>query len=300
MKILNFGSCNIDYVYSVPHTVRAGETLSATTLELFAGGKGLNQSIALARAGACIYHAGCIGEDGGMLEKVLQDNGVLTDHLKKRKEKSGHAIIQLDAKGENCIIVYRGTNGLIEKSDIDEVLSHLVAGDVLVLQNEISNTEYLLKRAHALGLTTVFNPSPFSPELKRIPLAAISYLVLNETEARSFFGTCDAKEISREILSLHPELRVVLTLGSRGSCYIDADGCTPCPSFLVKVVDTTAAGDTFTGYFVAQIAKGAPPTDAMKIASAASALAVSKKGAAPSIPLLAEVEAALPTLKVNV
>ncbi len=297
MKILNFGSCNIDYVYNVDHTVRAGETLSAESLELFAGGKGLNQSIALARAGAAVYHAGCIGTDGELLRRTLAESGVDVSCLKTAEQKSGHAIIQLDKNGENCIIVYRGTNGCIEKDYIDGVLSRFAAGDFLVLQNEISNTAYLIERAAACGLVTVFNPSPFLPELKTLPLDKIAYLILNETEAQGFFGTCEAGEISEEIKRAYPRLRVVLTLGSRGSCYIDREGCTPCPAFSVPVVDTTAAGDTFTGFFVAEIAAGTNPTAAMRIASAASALAVSKKGAAPSIPPMAEVEAALPTLK---
>lgn len=297
MKILNYGSCNIDYVYGVDHTVRAGETLSADSLALFAGGKGLNQSIALARAGAAVYHAGCIGEDGDMLRRTLAESGVDVSYLKTAAQQSGHAIIQLDKSGENCIIVYRGTNGAIEKEDIDRVLSHFGAGDFLVLQNEINNTDYLIEAAAARGLLTVFNPSPFSPELKALPLDKLAYLILNETEAQGFFGTCAAEKISGEIARAYPRLRVVLTLGSRGSCYIESTGCTPCPAFSVPVVDTTAAGDTFTGFLVAEISAGKSPAAAMEIASAAAALAVSKKGAAPSIPLMKEVLDALPTLK---
>ena len=122
MKILNFGSCNIDYVYSVDHIVTAGETISAKNMELFAGGKGLNQSIAAARAGAEIYHAGCIGDDGGMLIDTFLESGVDITYLKRENSKTGHAVIQVDANGENCIFVFEGTNGRITKDYIDEVL----------------------------------------------------------------------------------------------------------------------------------------------------------------------------------
>ena len=138
MKILNYGSLNIDHVYHVPHFVRPGETLSSLDMQLFAGGKGLNQSIALARAGADVWHAGAIGKDGGMLSGILKDSNVNTGCLKIRDVPTGHAIIQIDENGQNCILLYGGANQTMNRLEIEEVLSHFEEGDILLLQNEIN------------------------------------------------------------------------------------------------------------------------------------------------------------------
>jgi len=297
MKILNFGSCNIDYVYSLDHIVSPGETIASANMEIFPGGKGLNQSIAAARAGAEIYHAGCIGEDGNLLYDIMKESGVRLEYLNRLDAKNGHAIIQLDKNAENCIIIYSGTNGMLTKEYIDSVFLNFSKGDILMLQNEINNIDYIIDKAYAIGMQTVFNPSPFTEQIKNIDLNKISYLVLNEVEAKSFFNTDNIKEIHTQIKTVYSELRVVITLGSKGCAYTDKTEILSCPAFNVKAVDTTAAGDTFTGYFVTSIANAVEYSTALKIASAASALAVSRMGAAPSIPVLNEVEKALENLK---
>ncbi len=296
MKILNFGSCNIDFVYSVPHIVNAGETLSADALRLFPGGKGLNQSIALARSGATVYHAGCIGNDGEMLHKILQESGVDTSFLKTLETKNGHAIIQVDKTGENSIFVYPGTNSMLDTDYINSVLDFFSKGDMLLLQNETNNIPYMIEEAYRRGLRTVFNPSPFSETLRKINLHHIFCLILNETEARGFTGTENPRECLAYLRALYPDLRIVLTLGKEGCIYSDGETDTSHPAFSVNTVDTTAAGDTFTGYFVSAIAAGKTPAEAIRTASAAAALAVSRMGAAPSIPLMQEVSEALSIL----
>ena len=147
MKILNFGSCNIDYVYSIDHIVRVGETQSTNRLDIFPGGKGLNQSIAIARAGAKVYHAGCVGYDGDMLTELLSDSGVDISYVRTTDIKNGHAIIQVDSNGNNSIFLYGGSNDMVTEEYIDSVLEHFEAGDILLLQNEISNVEYIIKKA---------------------------------------------------------------------------------------------------------------------------------------------------------
>ena len=296
MRILNFGSCNIDYVYKVAHIVSPGETVSATSLECFPGGKGLNQSIAVARAGVPVWHAGYIGSDGSMLRDILRESGADVSFLKDVDKPNGHAIIQLDAKGENSICVYQGTNGCISKSYMDQVLSHFSSGDLLLLQNEINDITYLIEQASQKGMQVVLNPSPFSQSLKSIDLNQITYLLLNETEAKGFSGAEAPQKFIAYARSHFPNLRVVLTLGKSGCIYADSQTVAAHPAFEVTAVDTTAAGDTFTGYFVAQIAKGASFSDAIRFATAASAIAVSQMGAAPSIPTLPEVEQALKTM----
>ena len=293
MRILNFGSCNIDYVYSLPHMVRPGETLSAEQMELFPGGKGLNQSIAAARAGANISHAGLIGEDGGFLKELLQESGADTSLMESVPMKNGHAIIQVDPAGENSIFIFKGSNGAITENYIDRVLSHFAKGDLLLLQNEINLLDRIIEKAAEKGLQIALNPSPFHENLKKIDLNKITYLILNKVEAAAF---SEEEDSLADLLARFPALKIIQTLGKSGSVYRDREQEFFCPAFQVKAVDTTAAGDTFTGYFFSLIAKGAAIPEALRKASAASALSVSKMGAAPSIPKIEEVEEALPAL----
>jgi ribokinase len=290
MKVLNFGSLNIDYVYSVDHFVRAGETLASSDLELFCGGKGLNQSIAFARAGAQVFHAGCVGKDGSMLTDALKDSGVDTSLVKINDNIStGHAIIQVNKNGENCILLFGGANLTISEDFVREVISNFEHGDLLILQNEINNIDLILKLAHEKGLQTVLNPSPFNEKILALELTLIDWLIVNETEGKEITGKEDSDDILDTLLSRFPHLKIVLTLGEGGSVYADKSLRTKQDIFKAKVVDTTAAGDTFTGYFFSSVMRGSTPAEALRIASAASAIAVSRKGASPSIPTLNEV-----------
>ena len=289
MKILNFGSCNIDYVYSVGHAVREGETISSHHREVFAGGKGLNQSVAAARAGGRVYHAGIIGSDGDFLREMLVESGADVTFLTQESCAGGHAVIQVNAAGNNCIIVYPGTNAMITKAQVDEVLSHFEAGDLVMLQNEISQVPYIIDKAHRKGLRVVFNPSPFEKELKNIDLKKIAYLLLNETEAMELTDSDEPRAIMDYCREHCPDTAVLLTLGSEGSVYSDAAECIATPARRVRAVDTTAAGDTFTGYFTAMIAAGKSTKEAVELATVAAALSVMRQGAAPSIPAIEDV-----------
>ena len=172
MRLLNFGSCNIDHVYSLENIVKAGETVSTYSLELFEGGKGLNQSIAASRAGMSVFHAGGIGRDGEMLSALLSKSGVDIKYLKVLdSEKTGHAIIQLSRSGENCILLYGGANLAVSREYIDEVLDNFGRGDILLLQNEISNVDHLVESAYNRGMTVVLNPSPINDEIKKIDIS---------------------------------------------------------------------------------------------------------------------------------
>lgn len=297
MKILNFGSCNIDYVYSMEHIVIPGETLPSRSLEIFPGGKGLNQSIAAARAGARVYHAGALGEDGDMLRRVLTENGVDVRFVRTVNDRSGHAIIQLSDKGQNSILLYRGANGTMTEAYVDDVLSHFGTGDVLMLQNEINLVPYIIDRAAARGMRILFNPAPFTPDLADLDYSKITYLVLNEIEACGLGGEPTPAQSLQRIRACYPSLAVVMTLGKEGCMYADDKQSFSHPAYSVPVVDTTAAGDTFIGYFLYAIVRGESPKTAVKKASAASSLAVSRKGAATSIPHVSELRAAMPQLE---
>ena len=290
MKILSFGSLNLDKVYSVNHFIRPAETMAAIELNEFSGGKGLNQSIALARAGAKVWHAGCVGEDGTMLLSALRENGVDISLVRRLSCHTGHAIIQVNNEGQNCILLYGGANQQITPAQIDETLAQFAPGDMLVLQNEISNLSYLIEAAGKKGMVIVLNPSPMAPELLQMPLQYVSYFLLNEVEAKDLCGAeVPEEEYPEMLLARYPGSRVVLTLGSRGCIYQDANTRIARPACRVQAVDTTAAGDTFTGYFVAGIAAGESVEQALEEATKAAAISVSRRGAAPSIPLREEV-----------
>ena len=281
MRILCFGSLNIDYVYTVEHFVSKGETISSANMERNIGGKGLNQSVALARAGAEVYHAGQVGSDGVFLTEFLKENGVDTTYIKTINSPSGHAIIQVDSTGDNCIIIHGGANTCISTDYIDSVLSNFTGGDVLLMQNEINNGAYLLRKAKECGLITVLNPSPITG--LDLPLELVDIFVLNETEAEGLFAT-DGMDIIDSMRSHYPNAKFVMTLGEKGSVYIDADDVVKVDAVATDVVDTTAAGDTFTGYFLTRLFAGDIPKVAMEIAARASSITISKKGAAKTIP----------------
>lgn len=287
MNVLCFGSLNIDYVYAVPHFVQRGETLSADTLQTFTGGKGLNQSIALARAGAEVWHAGAIGADGAFLADALQEAGVHTEYIETLPEMhTGHAIIQKSVDGDNCILLYGGANQAVTPEQIDRTLAQFSVGDLLVAQNEISALSHLLQRAKARGLRVALNPSPMDENLPTLlPLA--DYLLLNEIEASQLLR-CDAdSDPERMLAQLHeryPDAMIVLTLGAQGALCTDGEAILRQSAIPLKAVDTTAAGDTFTGFFLARLLEGQSAAQAMRFAAAAAAIAVTQPGAAPSIP----------------
>lgn len=296
MKILSFGSLNIDYVYSVPHFVKKGETLSAKELNVYTGGKGLNQSIALARAGVETYQAGAIGTDGMFLLEQLKEAGVKTDLVKILDDvRTGNAIIQNDDEGDNCIVLFGGANQAITKEQVDEVFKDFTNEDYLLIQNEINELSYIVEKAKEEGMKIILNPSPMNEKIMKLPLDQIDYFILNEIEAMQILEMDKPEEIDGKYIAslLHERFKdatIVLTLGSEGSVCISDDEYVEQSIYKVKAIDTTAAGDTYTGYFIAGILKGKTIKESMDIASKASAIAVTRQWAAPSIPVLEEVE----------
>ena len=275
MKVLNFGSLNIDYTYQVDHFVRAGETMSSESLQVFSGGKGLNQSIALSKAGADVWHAGAVGAgDGDFLIEQMKKAGVHTELIEHLDGQTGHAIIQKDPAGQNCILLYGGANQRITKEMVDRVLTQL-------------------EKAHEKGMKIVLNPSPMNAKILSYPLEYVDYFLLNEVEASDICGieaTKDPQALMNGLVKRFPEAKIVLTLGGDGSVYRDGDAVLRQGIYKVPVVDTTAAGDTFTGYFIGGLQLGEDPKTALEHAAKAAAIAVSRPGAAPSVPNREEVE----------
>lgn len=293
MKILNFGSLNIDHVYEVPYFPHPGETLSSIKYNSYPGGKGLNQSVAIAKAGSYVYHAGKIGENSEILIQALQESGVDTTLLDHTGRVTGHAIIQVDHSGDNCIILHGGSNKEITQDYINQVFSLLEEDDILVLQNEINDLQIIVDKAIEKKLRIALNPSPMDARLRKLNLSGITWLILNEIEGAELSGSKDPNEITTILLERYPQLKIVLTLGEKGSIYQEKELRYEQPIFPVSVKDTTAAGDTFTGYFISMVSSGFEVSEALKIASKAASLAVSREGASSSIPTKDEVLTAL-------
>lgn len=293
MKVLNFGSLNYDYVYKVDHAVLPGETLSSSGMDTFLGGKGLNQSISLARAGVPVFHAGMVGEDGQQFLDTCKKSNVDTRFIRQIPGKSGHTIIQLDKNAQNCILLFGGSNRSITKEFVDEVLSHFEKGDILLLQNEVNELDYIIDKAYETGMQIALNPSPFDSALDACDLTKISVFLLNEIEGGQISGETEPDKILDAMMEKFPEAKVVLTLGSDGAVYRDKTQTCRQEIYKVKAVDTTAAGDTFTGYFIASMLENMPVQEALKMCARASSITVSRMGATDSIPTMAEVKKAM-------
>jgi len=296
-KILNYGSINIDHVYKVDHIVAPGETLGSESLSFFAGGKGANQSVAIAKAGAEVYHAGKIGSDGTWLLDTLAEAGVDTDFVTVSDGHTGHAIIQVNREGENSIILYGGGNREILRVEIDAALEHFGNNDCLVLQNEINETPYIMKKAHSRGLRIYLNPAPFSEEVETWPLELVNTLIVNETEAAGLAGLSGpatgegSLEAILDILAdRYPGTDIVLTAGKHGAYFAREGRRDYVPIVESAVVDTTAAGDTFLGYYLVARNEGNGPREAMERAARAASITVSRHGAMESIPTAAELD----------
>ena len=289
MRILNFGSLNIDHTYRLPHKILPGETVSATIYTKGCGGKGLNQSVALAMAGAEVYHAGLVGEGGEFLRQRLLDSGVDCSYLKRTDAPNGHAIIQVDPSGENSIVLYPGSNHGLMPKEVDATLSRFGKGDLLLLQNETNMVPYLIRRGHERGMDVAFNAAPMEEAVKGYPLDLLRFLLVNETEGAALTGETDPRKITDVICGRYPNLELILTLGTDGSLYRKGDFTLFIPARQVRTLDTTGAGDAFIGYFLAGIADGADPGYSLTLATAAAAIAVTRSGAAGSIPALEEV-----------
>ncbi|RME66218.1 MAG: ribokinase [Caldilineae bacterium] len=289
MAILNFGSLNIDHVYQVDHFVRPGETLPSRSYQRFPGGKGFNQSIALARAGVPVHHAGKVGEDGVWLRDMLNAEGAEASRVEVIDEPTGHAIIQVTPSGENAIVIHGGANRAITQTDAQRVLAGFGAGDWLLLQNEISAMPEIMALARAQGMEIAFNPAPMQSQVLEYPLQHVSIFFVNETEGADLTGETSPSRILAGMRNMFPRAATVLTLGEDGAIYVDGEREVHAPARQVTPVDTTAAGDTFIGYFLAAWTTGASPEAALDLATRAAAICVTRPGAAPSIPRRGEV-----------
>ena len=297
-RLINLGSLCVDHVYRVANFASAGETLSSASHTVFAGGKGLNQSLAAARAGAQVHHFGCVGKDGQLLIDILREAGVDTGGIRSfSDEVSGHAVIQVNDAGENAIVIAGAANRLISDEDLDAVFSGLTTDDWLLLQNEINDLPKALARAADCPARVAFNVAPVDGREAGYDLSPVDLLIVNEIESRALVapavGAQDDSRVALALAASHPGMEVVLTAGASGLIHARNGEAQQITAFEVDPLDETAAGDAFIGYLLAALIAGKEMFESLVRASAAGALAVTVSGAASSIPQVREVEALL-------
>lgn len=284
--IWNLGSINADNFYQVPHFPGPGETLAATRFDQGLGGKGANMSVAAARAGARVMHIGAVGADGTWALERLLEYGVDTPHITVVDVPTGHANICVDAAGENSIVLFGGANQVLSEQMIGAALTEASPDDVLLMQNETSGQAYAAKTAKTLGLHVAYAAAPFEAGAVAAIMEQIDLLVLNAVEAEQLQGETGVT------LSDLPVRDIVVTLGGDGCIWVSnlAKSEVSYPAYTVDPVDTTGAGDTFTGYLIAALDRGMEMADALDLASKAGALMVTRHGTADVIPDLKEIE----------
>ena len=286
MSIINIGSLNLDYVYRVDQFLLPGETKSSLSLDVNAGGKGLNQSIALAKAGCKVCHAGVYGAGGDMLVQTLEKYGVDTHLMQQRTDiQNGHAIIQVAESGQNCILLYGGSNQVLTEEYIRQVIDFCAADDMILLQNEINNIGLIIDLAYEKHIPVMMNIAPMTPEVANYDLSKLTWIVVNEIEGAALAGGDSVEETMHNLCTRYPASGILMTLGSDGAWLKNGDTDIRMNALKIEnVVDTTAAGDTFLGYFLAAMTRKTGMFEALQQATCASAMAIQKTGAAQSIP----------------
>ena len=289
MTIFNLGSINVDHFYAVPHLPAPGETLAATHYSTGLGGKGANQSVAAALAGASVVHIGSVGRDGAAMVSRMREFGVDCGHVSILEIPTAHAIINVDPEGENAIVIFSGANLEQSLTHLESAISAASQGDMLILQNETNRQIEAARRARARGLPVIYSAAPFSATAVQEIMPHVDLLVMNAVEARQL---SEALSLS---LPQIPVPHLLITKGAEGSTWHDQEDGTEIhvPAFPVTPVDTTGAGDCFIGYVAAGLNQGMEPEAAMRLGAAASALQVQRPGTAEAIPTREEVDAFL-------
>ena len=289
MTIFNFGSINIDHVYQVAHFVRPGETLTSNHYQKILGGKGANQSIALAKANCDVVHVGAISTQDRDLLTQMSDDGVNVSQVALIEQPTGHAIIQVNQQAENAIVLFTGANHCLTPIQIEQVISQAKDDDWVLLQNETNHIDTIINAAKTRGLTVVYNPAPMDKALVERQIANIDILIVNEVEAMDLFAVASVELAQQRLQQEYPDLTVIMTLGAQGVRYLNAGVVIEVSAYQVDAVDTTAAGDTFIGFCLAGLMAKFEIKTVLKQACAASALCVTRHGASTAIPTFEQV-----------
>ncbi|RWU21243.1 ribokinase [Pseudomonas alkylphenolica] len=298
-KVIVVGSLNMDLVARAQRLPRAGETLAGESFATVPGGKGANQAVAVARLGASVAMIGNVGDDayGQQLRQALLDEQIDCQGVAVCPGvSSGLALIVVDASSQNAIVIIPGGNGLLRPASVQAFDTLLQGAEVIICQLEVPHetVAYTLARGRALGKTVILNPAPCTGPLPADWYSAIDYLIPNESEAQALTGQPVTDLTSAEVAA--SQLRqlgannVIITLGAQGALLAGPQGMRHFAAPVVQPLDTTAAGDTFVGGFAAALARGESQEQAMAFGQRAAALSVTRAGAQPSIPYLAELQ----------
>lgn len=290
MKVLVVGSLNMDYTLYIDKFPKEGETIFGLSRFIQPGGKGANQAAAIAKSGLCeCIFKGSLGDDndGKTFLKTLKEIGIDTSHIKTSKKETGNATIIVDKRSENKIVILSGANGDLLENDIDEQL--IASVDFVVLQNEIPQTtnELVMKLAHKHNVKVIYNPAPYR-KINLETFKYVDYFIPNEVELKEYSGKENFDESIKHMLEIGVK-NLIVTLGTKGSFFINKEKSFKIEAFKVKAIDTVAAGDTYVGYFTAGLASNKSIEEAMKFASKASSITVTRKGSIVSIPVGSEV-----------
>jgi ribokinase len=296
VKAVVVGSVNMDLVVETERLPRPGETLSGGRFSTAGGGKGANQAVGTARLGAFVSMMGAVGDDsfGTLMRRGLEKEGVDCSRVAVRKmETTGVAVITVLPGGENTIIVAPGANGTVTPDDVKNGAKVFESADILLVQLElpVETVFEALKRGKNSGTMSVFDPAPY----KDLPDEIWRYVdiaVPNRLELEAFTGLGDLEAGARKLLSMGPQT-VVTTLGTEGAYVLSEETSFKIPSFKVKSVDSTGAGDAFSAALAVSLAEGFPLVEAVRFASAAGALTSTVMGAQPSLPRREQVESFL-------
>ncbi|MBC3411343.1 ribokinase [Pseudomonas sp. SWRI51] len=295
-KVVVVGSLNMDLVARAQR-LRGGETLPGERFFTVPGGKGANQAVAVARLGASVAMIGNVGDDayGPQLRQALEVEGVDCQGVGEcAGVSSGVALIVVDAASQNAIVVVPGSNGLLSPEAVQRYDALLQGADVLICQLEVpaDTVAWALARGRELDKTVILNPAPATGPLPQSWYAHIDYLIPNESEAQALTGLpvsdLASAQLAAERLRELGAGQVIVTLGAQGALYVSEQGAQHFPVAAVTALDTTAAGDTFVGGFAASLARGMALPEAIVFGQQAAAISVTRAGAQPSIPYLAE------------
>ena len=289
-NVLVVGSMNMDYTIYCERFPKDGETIFGNSRFIQPGGKGANQAAAVGKSELVnCYFKACAGNDndGNEIVKLLSSLGIQC-LIKKVEKETGNATIFVNKESENQIIVVSGANAELLPEDIS--LEELKSADYIILQNEIpaKTNEYVIRKAHELNKVIIYNPAPYR-EIDSSLLSLVDFFVVNEVELVQYAKEENQEKAIETLLSKGIK-HLIVTLGSKGSLYIDKNERKEIPCYKSTVVDTVAAGDTYVGYFAAGLANGLKPYEAMDLASRASSVTVSRKGSIVSIPSYKEIK----------
>lgn len=290
MHIINIGSLNIEHIYHVPDLPQSGQRSYCNHYQRLPGGKGYYQSIAMARAGATVWHVGFIGSDGKFVRKSLQQNNVNTRYTHKTEQLTGQEHIYLTPNGDNTKVRYMGTNSCFEPHFLTSLFKQLPAEQLVLVQNEINDIPRIFELIKSHNLNLTFHPAPFTPAVLDYPLELVDTLIFNLRTGQKLTQQDSPEKILQDLMSRYPNMALVLTLGAQGAWYVDQHQKIKVPGDPVQAIDESQAGNTFVGYFLAQKLKKQPIESCIKIACRASALCVTRAGKSATIPYLTEIK----------